>query len=72
MAFIVLFGVLGGTAMLLIITLLRRNGKQTETAEGLRIEEQARVQAALDRTSFNAMSMYNTPPTSSDAHHRRR
>ncbi|MEV7563809.1 hypothetical protein [Streptomyces tanashiensis] len=71
MAFVVLFGVLGGLALLLIVTLLRRNGKQTETAEGLRIEEQARLHAGQARASFNVVAMHTAPPTASDAHHRR-
>lgn len=72
MEFIVLFGVMGGLVLLLIVTLLRRNGKQTETAEGLRIEEQARMQAGQDRASFNTVAMQIAPPTASDAHQRRR
>ncbi|MEU6976990.1 hypothetical protein [Streptomyces sp. NPDC046371] len=72
MAFIVLFGVLGGLVLLLVLTLLRRSRNQTETAEGLRIEEQARAQAGRDRVSFSTTAMHNAPPTASDAHHRRR
>ncbi|MEV6326652.1 hypothetical protein [Streptomyces sp. NPDC051909] len=71
MAFVVFFGVLGGLCLLLIVTLLRRNGRPTETAEGLRVEEQARIQAAQNRVSFNARSVHNAPPTAGDAHHRR-
>ncbi|MFF5921986.1 hypothetical protein ACFY8C_27130 [Streptomyces flavochromogenes] len=72
MAFIVLFGVLGGLALLLIVTLVRRSRNQTESAEGLRIEEQARMQAGRDRVSFSTVAMHNAAPTASDVHHRRR
>ncbi|MYT19994.1 hypothetical protein GTW69_06785 [Streptomyces sp. SID7760] len=71
MAFVVLFGVLGGLALLMTVTLLRRSGGQTETAEGLRIEEQARMRAGQDRASFNVVAVHTAPPTASDAHHRR-
>ncbi|MFJ8295141.1 hypothetical protein ACIQ9R_04615 [Streptomyces sp. NPDC094447] len=72
MAFVVLFGILGALTLLLIVTLLRRSSNQTESAEGLRIEEQARLQASRDRVSFSTIAMHNSPPSASDAHHRRR
>ncbi|MYS08013.1 hypothetical protein GTW71_20355 [Streptomyces sp. SID6041] len=72
MAFVVLFGILGGLILLSIVTLLRRSRTRTESAEGLRIEEEARLQASRDRVSFSTMAMHNAPPSASDAHHRRR
>ncbi|WMX44531.1 hypothetical protein [Streptomyces roseicoloratus] len=72
MAFVWFFGVLGGACLLLIVTLMRRNGRRTETAEGLRIEEQARIQAHEDRVSYNSLSVHSSMPTAGDAYQRRR
>ncbi|MFD4372279.1 hypothetical protein [Streptomyces sp. NPDC058486] len=68
----VFFGVLGGLVVLLSVVLLRRGRSGTEHAEGLRIEEQARVQAAQDRVSYNSWSMHNAPANQSDTYQRRR
>ncbi|MFB6830324.1 hypothetical protein [Streptomyces hydrogenans] len=68
----VFFGVLGGLVVLLTVVLLRRGGSRTDNAEGLRIEEQARIQAAHDRVSYNARSVHNGPPNQSDSYQRRR
>ncbi|MFE5791868.1 hypothetical protein ACFQ8C_04735 [Streptomyces sp. NPDC056503] len=66
-----LFGVLGSVVVLLIVVLLRRGRSGTENAEGLRIEEQARLQASQDRVSYNAFAVHNAPPNQSDAYRRR-
>ncbi|MEU3607786.1 hypothetical protein AB0E83_20410 [Streptomyces sp. NPDC035033] len=71
MAVWVLFGVLGGAVALLVTVLLRRGGSRTEDAEGLRIEERARLQASQDRVSYNAFAVHNAPPNQSDAYRRR-
>ncbi|MFF0223914.1 hypothetical protein [Streptomyces sp. NPDC004629] len=68
---LVLFGVLGALVVLLVVVLLRRNSGRTETADGLLIEREARLQAEMDRVSFNARSVDNAAPTSSDVYHRR-
>ncbi|MFF9339909.1 hypothetical protein ACF1CG_09145 [Streptomyces sp. NPDC014773] len=68
----VFFGVLGGLVVLLVGVLLRRGWSRTEHAEGLRIEERARVQAAQDRTSYNSWAVHNAPPNQTDAYQRRR
>ncbi|MEU9857625.1 hypothetical protein [Streptomyces sp. NPDC047974] len=68
----VLFGVLGGLVALLTVVLVRRGGSRTDTAEGLLIEERARIQAAHDRVSYHSRSVHNAPPNQSDSHQRRR
>ncbi|MFI8511725.1 hypothetical protein ACIGHB_11425 [Streptomyces sp. NPDC085460] len=72
MALGVLFGGLAGLIVLLTVVLTRRSGSRTENAEGLRIEERARIQAAQDRVSYNSWAVHNAPPTQSDAYQRRR
>lgn len=71
-AVLVLFGVLGALAALLIVTLLRRGSGRTETAEGLRIEQDRRLQAQSDRTSYNSFSAHNSVPTMTDSQRYRR
>ncbi|MFF6888427.1 hypothetical protein ACFY9F_35165 [Streptomyces sp. NPDC012421] len=70
-ALLILFGSLGGTALLLVIVLLRRSGSRTESVEGLRIEHEARRQAQIDRVSFNARAVHNSLPTVSDSYQQR-
>ncbi|MEU1302996.1 hypothetical protein [Streptomyces shenzhenensis] len=70
-AVLVLFGVLGGAVVLLVVILMRRTSSRTETADGLLIEREARLQAQIDRVSFNARAVDNSLPTTSDAYHRR-
>ncbi|MFD8009369.1 hypothetical protein [Streptomyces sp. NPDC058955] len=71
MAMWMLFGGLGGLIVVLLVVLLRRGRSGTENAEGLRIEEQARIQASQDRVSYNSWAMHNAPPNQSDAYRRR-
>ncbi|GGR46217.1 hypothetical protein [Streptomyces roseolus] len=68
MALMLLFGALGGAVTALIVVLLRRGRSDTETAEGLRIEERARLQASMDRVSYNSFAVHNAPPTQSDSY----
>ncbi|MFJ6865646.1 hypothetical protein ACIQRS_15870 [Streptomyces termitum] len=67
-----LFGILGAIILLLIVVLLRRGGNRTENADGLLIEQEARVQAAQDRVSYNSFAVHNSPLTQSDSYQRRR
>ncbi|GHB09882.1 hypothetical protein GCM10010305_60950 [Streptomyces termitum] len=69
---LVLFGILGAIILLLIVVLLRRGGNRTENADGLLIEQEARVQAAQDRVSYNSFAVHNSPLTQSDSYQRRR
>ncbi|MEU8529800.1 MULTISPECIES: hypothetical protein [Streptomyces] len=71
-AVLVLFGVLGAFAALLIVTLLRRGSGRTENADGLLIEQDRRLQAHSDRTSYNAFAAHNSVPTMSDSQRYRR
>ncbi|WP_030762984.1 hypothetical protein [Streptomyces griseus] len=74
MFLLVLFGGLGGLVALMAVVLWRRDrGRNgTESFEGLRIEEQARLQAAQDRVSYHSRAVHNGPPTHSDSYQRRR
>ncbi|WP_282695674.1 hypothetical protein [Streptomyces sp. CC208A] len=67
-----LFGVLGGLIALVTVVLMRRGSSRTEGAEGLRIKDQARRQAAHHRVSYNARAMHNAMPTQIDVYQRRR
>ncbi|KQX50706.1 MULTISPECIES: hypothetical protein [unclassified Streptomyces] len=67
----VLFGIFGALGVLMIVTLLRRNGARTESAEGLLLEQQAARQAQQDRVSFGAAAVHNSMPTASDTYSRR-
>ncbi|MFJ5711346.1 hypothetical protein [Streptomyces sp. NPDC093105] len=71
MAMGILFGVLGGLVVVLVVVLTRRGRSTTEHAEGLRIEERARLQASQDRVSYNAWAVHNAPPNQTDAYRRR-
>ncbi|HEY9367400.1 hypothetical protein [Streptomyces sp.] len=71
-AVLVLFGVLGVIAALLIVTLLRRGSGRTENADGLLIEQDRRLQAHSDRTSYNSYAAHNAPPTMGDSQRYRR
>ncbi|MER5712976.1 hypothetical protein [Streptomyces sp. NPDC002122] len=68
---LILFGVLGGVGALLTVTLMRRGGSRTETAEGLLQEQEALRQAHHDRVSFGTAAVHNSLPTASDAYNRR-
>ncbi|MDX2294452.1 MULTISPECIES: hypothetical protein [Streptomyces] len=57
--------------MVLTVVLLRRGRSTTEHAEGLRVEEQARLQASRDRVSYNSWAVHDAPPTQTDAYRRR-
>ncbi|MFE5730047.1 hypothetical protein ACFQ7A_03915 [Streptomyces sp. NPDC056528] len=70
-ALLILFGVIIGAGALAFIAVHRRGGGRPDTVEGLLQEEEARRQAQADRISFNARSVHNSMPTSSDAYHRR-
>ncbi|MEU8522800.1 hypothetical protein [Streptomyces sp. NBC_01216] len=65
---LVLFGVLGGAAALLIVTLLRRSRTRTENADGLLIEQDRRLQASSDRVSFSSRAAHSAPPTMGDSY----
>ncbi|MEU6763840.1 hypothetical protein ABZ916_15110 [Streptomyces sp. NPDC046853] len=58
---LLVFGVLGAVALLLIVTLLRRSSAPTQHVEGLRIEQSRREQARSDRTSYSAIAAHNMP-----------
>ncbi|MGW8326306.1 hypothetical protein ACWGLE_00205 [Streptomyces sp. NPDC055897] len=66
----VFLGLLAGAAALLIVTLARRGNSRTENAEGLLIEQQSRVRARSDRSSFGTFGAHNAPPTMTDQHRR--
>ncbi|WP_030220302.1 hypothetical protein [Streptomyces bikiniensis] len=70
-ALLILFGVIVGLGVLAFVVVHRRNAGRTETIEGLLQEQEALRQARTDRVSFNSLSVHNSPPTGSDAHHRR-
>ncbi|WP_405859753.1 hypothetical protein OG361_34145 [Streptomyces sp. NBC_00090] len=70
-ALLILFGVLGGVGALLTVTLMRRGGSRTETAEGLLQEREALSRARHDRVSFGAAAVHNSVPTASDTYSRR-
>ncbi|MFE2557078.1 hypothetical protein ACFXGT_13820 [Streptomyces sp. NPDC059352] len=70
-ALLILFGVLGGVGALLTVTLMRRGGSRTDTAEGLLQEQEALRQAHHDRVSFGAAAVHNSVPTASDTYSRR-
>ncbi|MER7515457.1 hypothetical protein [Streptomyces sp. NPDC126499] len=70
-AVLILFGSLGGIGLLLVILVLRRSSSRTESADGLRIEHEARRQAQLDRVSYNARAVHNSLPTAGDSYQRR-
>ncbi|AWL42527.1 MULTISPECIES: hypothetical protein [Streptomyces] len=69
-ALLVLFSLLGVVAVLLIVVIGRRNHAPTETAEGLLIEQEARVRAHESRGSFNSRTAHNSLPTMGDSHRR--
>ncbi|WP_030694251.1 hypothetical protein [Streptomyces globisporus] len=64
-ALLILFAVLGGIGALLTVTLLRRGGGRTDTADGMLQEQRALRQAKADRVSFG-LGAHNSPPTASD------
>ncbi|MFJ4872932.1 hypothetical protein [Streptomyces sp. NPDC088757] len=70
-ALLILFGVVIGAGVLAFIVVHRRGAGRTDTVEGLLQEQEARRRAQTDRISFNARSVHNSMPTSSDAYHRR-
>lgn len=55
------FGVMGLAVLWTVWTLLRRGKRRTETAEGLRIEQARREQAANDRSAYGSFSVHNSP-----------
>ncbi|WP_328303252.1 hypothetical protein OG389_35305 [Streptomyces sp. NBC_00435] len=57
----VFLGVIGLAALWMVRILLRRGKRRTETAEGLRIEQARREQAASDRSSYGSFAVHNTP-----------
>ncbi|MEV8319369.1 hypothetical protein AB0Q95_34945 [Streptomyces sp. NPDC059900] len=60
---LLVFGLLGAIALLLIVTLLRRSNSPTQHVEGLRIEQSRREQARSDRASYSALAARNVPYT---------
>ncbi|MFF4173262.1 hypothetical protein [Streptomyces sp. NPDC001744] len=70
-ALLALFGAVFGLGALSFVVVLRRDRRGTETAEGLLQEQQARLQAQQDRTSYNAWAVHNHLPTASDSYGRR-
>ncbi|MGW2859605.1 hypothetical protein [Streptomyces sp. SDr-06] len=62
----VFVGLLVAAAVFLIVKLLRRGNTPTETADGLLIEQQSRMRAHGDRTSFGTFAVHNAPPTMTD------
>ncbi|MFM9371534.1 hypothetical protein [Streptomyces sp. Da 82-17] len=71
-AILILFGSLGGIALLLLIlVLVRRSSGHTEETDGLRIEQEARRQAQMDRVSCNARAIHTSTPTASGIYQQR-
>ncbi|MFF9095943.1 hypothetical protein ACF1AX_22795 [Streptomyces sp. NPDC014802] len=66
----VLFGVLFAVVVMLVAVLLRRRNRNTENADGLRIEQARRVQARNDRVSFNAITLHGQAPNMTDQYRR--
>ncbi|MFI8103812.1 hypothetical protein [Streptomyces sp. NPDC086023] len=64
----ILFAIMIALAVVLIVAIMRRRTSGAETAEGLRLEQDRRVQAHNDRMSYNAMLLHGTPPTLSDSY----
>ncbi|MFE9967493.1 hypothetical protein [Streptomyces sp. NPDC005525] len=60
----VMFGLMGVTAVTLIIKLLRRN--RTENVDGLLIEQASRVHARNDRVTYSSSAVHNSTPTVRD------
>ncbi|MGW6704028.1 hypothetical protein ACWGDE_03890 [Streptomyces sp. NPDC054956] len=56
----VFFGAAGLAALWMIVKLLRRGGRRTEPAEGLRIEQARREQASSDRVSYNSTAVHGS------------
>ena len=60
----VMFGLMGVTAVALIVKLLRRN--RTENVDGLLIEQASRVQAHNNRVTYSSTAVHNSSPTARD------
>ncbi|MFI5628863.1 hypothetical protein ACIA8E_05675 [Streptomyces sp. NPDC051664] len=60
----IMFGLMGVTAVALIVKLLRRN--RTENADGLLIEQASRVLARNDRVTYSSTAVHNSSPTVRD------
>ncbi|MER7761649.1 hypothetical protein [Streptomyces sp. NPDC097619] len=69
---LVMFGVFGAVAVLLIVVVLRRDRRRTHHAEGLLIEQEARLRAQADKVSFNSLAVHNSVPTMTDSQRRAR
>ncbi|MFJ7949548.1 hypothetical protein ACIQ6K_39075 [Streptomyces sp. NPDC096354] len=59
-----MFGLMGVTAVVLIIKLLRRN--RTENVDGLLIEQASRVMARNDRVTYSSNAVHATSPAVRD------
>ncbi|GGU50646.1 hypothetical protein GCM10010289_83920 [Streptomyces violascens] len=59
-----------GAAIFLTATLQRRGNSRTQNADGLLIEQESRVQARRDRSSFGTFAVRNAPPTVADQYPR--
>ncbi|WP_406433628.1 hypothetical protein [Streptomyces sp. NBC_01589] len=55
-----MFGLIGVTAVALIVKLLRRN--RTENVDGLLIEQASRVQAHNNRVTYSSTAVHNSSP----------
>ncbi|MEU4091578.1 hypothetical protein [Streptomyces sp. NPDC026673] len=52
---------LASFATFLVVKLLRRGNRPTETADGLRIEQARRDQAHSDRMTYNSLATHGSP-----------
>lgn len=57
----ILLFLLASFAAFLIVMLLRRGNRRTETADGLRIEQARRDQAHSDRMTYNSLATHGNP-----------
>ncbi|MEU8587287.1 hypothetical protein AB0C59_09835 [Streptomyces sp. NPDC048664] len=64
----VFLGVLAALSGMLVGILLRRGGRPTLNADGLRIEQARRERAARDRKTYNAFTQHSGTPAASDDH----
>ncbi|WP_329159371.1 hypothetical protein [Streptomyces sp. NBC_01717] len=60
----VMFGLMGVTAVALVVKLLRRN--RTENVDGFLIEQASRVRARTDRVTYSSAAVHNSSPTVRD------
>ncbi|MFG2721515.1 hypothetical protein ACGFW5_24960 [Streptomyces sp. NPDC048416] len=61
-----MFGLLATVVVFLIVTLLRRRTGRTENVDGLLIEQQRRIRARNDRTSYSSAAVHHSQLNGTD------